>query len=195
MSFSQLHGAYDEVMTHSVGQRITALLVPVFLLAALAGTLLGGVTGGLMTALPYLGENDQETRDGLEAWSGLASYTMFTALYGAVAGLIYGLVSAAGAIVGLAVLSAKRLFVTVNQQALASALGAAAGSLFLVGAIVAFDVEAAAENLGIAAAFVLATFVVALIVGRLYLGRMEARDSAITRGEHADLLDERYGKH
>lgn len=182
-------------MAISAGQRITALLVPVFLLAALAGTLLGGVTGGLMTALPYLGENDQETLDGLEAWGGLASFTITAALFGAVAGLIYGLVSAAGAIVGLAVLSVMRLFVTANQQALASALGAAAGSFVLVGAIVAFDVEAATEYLGMAAAFVLATFAVALIVGRLYLGRMEARDRAATRGQHADLLDERYGKH
>ena len=182
-------------MRHSTGQSITTLLVPVFLLAALVGTLVGGATGGLMIALPYLGESDQE---GLEAWGGLASYTMTGALFGAVAGCIYGLVSAAGAIVGLAIQSSKCQSITVGRQALASALGAAAGSFVLVAAVVAFDIEAAAGSLDVAAAFVLATFLLAFFIGRLYLGRLEIRDQAIihvTRDEHPELHEKRYGKH
>lgn len=173
-------------------------MVPVFLLAALVGTLVGGAAGGLMIALPYLGENDQEALDGLEAWGGLASYTITGALFGAVAGLIYGLVSAAGAIVGLASMSVKHQSVTVTQQAFASALGAAAGSFILVGAVVAFDVESAAGTLGVAAAFVLATLLIAFFIGKLYLGRPKVRDRVtipIARCERPDPRDERQAKH
>lgn len=182
-------------MRHSSRQKISTLLVPVFLLAALAGTLVGGVAGGLMIALPYLGESDQE---GLEAWGGLVGYMMTGALFGAVAGCIYGLVVAAGAVVGLAIQSAKCQPVTVNQQALASALGAAAGSSVLVAAVVALDIEAAAGSLDVAAAFVLATFLIAFFIGRLHLRRLEARDRAtipVTSDEHSELLEKRHGKH
>jgi hypothetical protein len=182
-------------MRDSAGQKITTLLVPVFLLAALAGTLVGGATGGLMIALPYLGENDQA---GLEAWGGLASYTMTGALFGAAAGCIYGLLVAAGAVVGLAIQAAKRHMIAANHQALAPALGAAAASLVLAGATVALNEDATGTSFGVAAAFVLATFLFAFFIGRLYLGRLETRDQAaisVTGDDHSELLAERYGKH
>ena len=181
-------------MRHSSRPKISTLLVPVFLLAALAGTLVGGTAGGLMIALPYLGESDQE---GLEAWGGLVGYMMTGALFGAVAGCIYGLVVAAGAVVGLAIQAAKRHWVAVNHQALASALGAGAASFILAGAIVALNEDAAGTSFGVAAVLALATFPMAFFIGRLYLRRLETRDQTIitvTRDEHSELLEERYGK-
>jgi hypothetical protein len=182
-------------MGHSSDQRITTLLVPVFLLAALAGTLVGGAVGGLMTVLPYLADRNLW---GLEPWGVLVSVTATWVFIGAMAGFVYGLVAGAGAITGLAIQSAKCQPVTAREQALASALGAAAGSAVLAAAAVAIDTEAAAGSFGVAAAFVLATFLVALLVGRIYLRRREARDQATpptTRDEHSDLRDKRYGKH
>lgn len=182
-------------MGHSSDQRITTLLVPVFLLAVLAGTLVGGAVGGSMTLLPYLAERELW---GLEPWGVLVSVTATWVFIGAMAGFIYGLVAGAGAITGLAIQSANFQLATSREQALASALGAAAGSAVLVAAAVALDTEAAAGSFGVAAAFVLATFVVALLVGRLYLRRREDRNQPTpptTQDEHSDLINRRYGKH
>lgn len=178
-------------MGNPSARSITALLVPTFVLAALAGTVVGGLTGGLMLGMPYLFESDPDSMEGLEAWGGLGSYTLTGVLFGAVAGLIYGLVVAAASIASLAAQAGMRLRVTGERQALASALGSASAALLLAGIALAANTDATASSFAVASCFILVTFLVALLIGRTYLKRFEVRDPSIIPA--AELLNERYG--
>lgn len=179
-------------MGHPSARSISTLLVPVFALAALSGALIGGALSGVLTAYSYLAEPELWDRELIGA---AVSFTLTWALFGAIAGIFYGLFTAAGATTAMAIQAAKCSPVTIREQALASALGAASVAAVLSGFSVVLDTDAAAGSFVWAGAFVVATFLVALIVGRIYLKRLDARDQGSIADEHSGLLQRRYGKH
>ncbi|MDO2933506.1 hypothetical protein Q2T94_04185 [Paeniglutamicibacter sulfureus] len=177
-------------MGHSSARSISTLIAPVFALAALSGALIGGALSGVLTVSPYLAEPGLWDSELLSAdLSIMSTWTLF----GAVAGLFYGLVAGAGAITAMAIQSAKCSPVTIREQAFASACGAAAVAAALAGFSVVLDTEAAVGSFVWAGAFVVATFLVSLIVGRIYLKRLDARDPSTTAGERSKFLGRRYG--
>ena len=118
-------------MTSTAGQKLGALLVPLYLLAVLAGVV-SGAAAGLVVSLISLFQFSVDP--GLWAGWGPAGSLFFPALFGIPVGGVIALVPATGAATGLFIQGWNVPFPSIRDQSLVAGVGAGAAGAILAAA-------------------------------------------------------------
>ncbi len=158
-------------MTSTAGQKLGALLVPLYLLAVLAG-IVSGATAGLVISLVDLFQVG--ANPGHWAGWGPAGSQFFPALLGIPVGGAIALVPATGAATALFIQAWNVPFPSIKDQSLMSGIGAGAAGAILASAMLFLGGDNSWQAIPLGVVFAAASFLIARQATARYLRHREA---------------------
>ena len=165
------YGARLGRMTSTAGQKLGALLLPLYVLAVLAG-IVSGAAAGLVVSLASL---FQFTADpGLWAGWGPAGSLFFPVVFGIPAGGVIALVPATGAATGLFIQAWNVPFPSIKDQSLVAGIGAGAAGAMLATAMLLRGSTNPWPAIAVGVVFAAASFLIAWQLTARYLRHREA---------------------
>jgi hypothetical protein len=164
-------------MPKTAGQKLGSLLLPLYVLAALAGMVAGACAGAVLSGASAI---QRALEPGLAAGWGAGGIGIIPVLVGLPVGAVMSLGPATGAVAGLFVQAWNAPFPSLKSQARAAAWGAGSASTLLAAAALFLDGALPVAILAVGAAYAIVSFLLAsAITGRLLRYR-EPREAAAT---------------
>lgn len=162
-------------MPKTAGQKLGSLLLPLYVLAVLAGTVAGAGAGAVLSGASAI---QRALEPELAAGWGAGGIGIFPVLLGLPVGAMMSLAPATGAVAGLFVQAWNAPFPSLKSQARAAAWGAGSASALLASAALFLNDAHPIAILAAGAAYAIASFLLAsAITGRLLRYR-ESREAA-----------------
>lgn len=159
-------------MTSTAGQKLGSFLVPLYLLAVLAGGISGAAVGLVMSLIELV-----QFVAAPDIWAnwGPASSKFFPVLLGIPIGGVIALAPATGAIVGLFAQAWNRPYPSIKDQSLVAGIGAGVASAALVSLTLFHENTIPLMMVPVGAVFALISFLIAWRITARYLRHREAK--------------------
>lgn len=162
-------------MPKTAGQKLGSLLLPLFVLAVLAGMATGAAAGVVLSGVSAI---QRAIEPGLAAGSGPGGIGIIPVLAGLPVGAMMSLVPATGAVVGLFVQAWNVPFPSLKSQARAAAWGACSASTLLAGAVLFLNGAPLIAALAVGATYAIVSFLLASVITTRLLRYRESREAA-----------------
>lgn len=162
-------------MRQTAGQKLGSLLLPLYLLAVLAGMAAGAGAGAVLSALSAIQRVIQPEH--FAGW-GPGGIGIMPVLIGLPVGAGMALAPATGAVAGLFVQAWNTPFPSLKSQARAAAWGAGSASAVLAGATLFLTGADPVATLAAGAAYAFVSFLLASVITYRLLRYREPRESA-----------------
>lgn len=162
-------------MPKTAGQKLGSLLLPLYLLAVLAGMATGAAVGAVLSAISAL---QRAIDPDLAATLGPGGLGLIPILVGVPVGAGMALAPATGAVAGLFVQAWRSPFPSIRSQARAAAWGAGLASVLLTCGALFMDGASVPAIIAAGAAYALVSFYLASAVTSRLLRYRESRDAA-----------------
>ena len=159
-------------MPKTAGQKLGSLLVPLFLLAILAGAVTGAGAGAVLSVISAVQSAVQP-----ELGMGPGGFGIFPVLVGLPAGAMMSLAPAAGSAVALFVQAWNAPFPSVKEQTRAAAWGACSATVLLTTGALLWRGADPVAILAAGTAYALVSFLLAFFLTARLLRHLEAADA------------------
>ena len=162
-------------MPKTAGQKFGSLLLPLYVLAVLAGMATGVAAGAVLSGVSAI---QRAIEPELTAGWGPGGLVIIPVLVGLPIGAVMSLAPATGAVVGLFVQAWNVPFPSLRSQARAAARGAGSAAALLAGVVLFLNGASLIVILAIGVSYALASFLLASVITTRLLRYRESGEAA-----------------